>query len=102
MSAGFSAMSPKSARGTPPLEERFRFQVQVTNACPELLNDLQRIPARARPERLRALAMLGITLLRGGVGTGALPTPAPSEQPTEARLQQQRLRLLSALGGDAD
>jgi len=97
MSAGFSAMLPNSAR-----EGGFRFQVQVTDACPELRNDLQTIPPRSRPERLRALAMIGIAVLRGG---GALSVPVsvpPPEPPAEARLQQQRLRLLSALGGDAD
>ena len=98
-------MSPKSCRGTPPLGGWFRFQVQVTDACPELLNDLQTIPSRSRPERIRALAMIGITVLRGGVGAFRQPVQAPAlhpELPADDRLQQQRLRLLSAIGGDAD
>jgi|UPI000369892F hypothetical protein len=87
----------------PPLGGGFRFQVQVTAACPELLHDLQTIPSRSRPERLRALAMIGITVLRGGIGAVGPPVQAPHpELPADERLQQQRLRLLSAIGGDAD
>ena len=96
-------MSPKSARGAALPGGWFRFQVQVTAACPELLTDLTAIPPRSRPERLRALAMIGIAVLRGGLGAGGQSAPAPDvEPPAAARLQQQRLRLLGAIGGDAD
>jgi hypothetical protein len=92
-------MSPKSARAAAP-GGWCRFQVQVTDACPELLKDLTAIPARSRPERLRALATLGIAVLHGGVGRAA--TAPAADPPADARLQQQRLRLLSAIGGDPD
>ena len=95
-------MSPKSARAAAP-GGWFRFQVQVTDACPELLKDLTAIPARSRPERLRALATIGIAVLHGGVGAvGRAATAPAADPPADARLQQQRLRLLSAIGGDAD
>ncbi|WP_295449918.1 hypothetical protein [uncultured Thiodictyon sp.] len=85
-------MSPKREDG----EALRRFSVKVPDAYPELLADLMALPSRARPERLRTLALIGLMALRGGVASHA-PAQAAA-LPLDAGLQEQRLRLLSAIG----
>lgn len=96
MSGGFSGMSPKREDGA----ALRRFSVKVPDAYPELLADLMALPSRARPERLRTLALIGLMVLRGGAAVASpQPTQAPvAAPPLDAGLQQQRLRLLSAIG----
>ncbi len=76
-----------------------RFQVQITPAYPELADDLARLPLRARPERLRTLAMVGLALMRGRATTISVPTgasPAAPEAAADPQLER-RLRLLDAI-----
>lgn len=46
-----------------------RIVMIVSPAFPELLADLERIPSRLRPERIRALATIGLAALHRGQGT---------------------------------
>ena len=62
----------------------------------ELHADLAALPARARAERLRQLALLGLSCLRRPT-TAAEPVAAP---PPADRLAPRRERLLQALGAD--
>ena len=76
-----------------------RFQVQITAAYPELTDDLARVAPRARPERLRTLAMVGLATMGGRMATRKAPAmalPAPSESPADPQLAR-RLRLLEAI-----
>ncbi|WP_295580387.1 hypothetical protein [uncultured Lamprocystis sp.] len=73
-----------------------RFQVQITNAYPELADDLTRVSPRARPERLRALALVGLAVLGGTLPTRSAPAAAPSEPAADPQLDR-RLRLLDAI-----
>ena len=74
-----------------------RFQVQITNAYPELADDLTRVSPRARPERLRALALVGLAVLGGKLlPTFSAPAAAPSEPAADPQLDR-RLRLLDAI-----
>jgi hypothetical protein len=58
----------------------------------ELHADLAALPSRARAERLRQLALLGLSWLRGGPAKAAAhpdaPTPADRLAPRRARLLQ--------------
>jgi hypothetical protein len=86
-------MSVEASRRLP------RFQVQVTEAYPELADDLARVPPRARPERLRTLAMVGLAAMGGRMATLKVPAAAPSaapEPPADPQLGR-RLRLLEAI-----
>jgi len=63
----------------------------------ELHADLATLPARGRAERLRQLALLGLSCLRGGPPKAL----AHREAPTPAdRLAPRRERLLQALGDE--
>lgn len=76
-----------------------RFQVQITQAYPELADDLARLPLRARPERLRTLAMVGLAALGGRMATLTAPaaaSPATPEPAADPQLER-RLRLLEAI-----
>jgi hypothetical protein len=63
----------------------------------ELHAELAVLPSRARAERLRQLALVGLSCLRRPVGTAAEPVGAP---PPADRLAPRRERLLQALGAD--
>ena len=76
-----------------------RFQVQITAAYPELTDDLARVAPRARPERLRTLAMVGLATMGGRMATLKAPAvapPAASQPPPDPQLER-RLRLLEAI-----
>ena len=47
------------------------------SACPELTADLARVPLRARAERLRTLATLGLVLLHRDLDAGLPLAPSP-------------------------
>ena len=63
----------------------------------ELHAELAVLPSRARAERLRQLALVGLSCLRRPAGTAIEPVAAPS--PAD-RLAPRRERLLQALGAD--
>ena len=73
-----------------------RLVVRVSAACPALLEQLLRVPARGRAERLRALALVGLATLRGP--HAATPAEAPASADTPG--QDTRRRLLQRLGAD--
>jgi len=76
-------------------EAGWRIVVHVGAAQPELRAALAEVPVRARAERLRQLALVGLCSLRRG------PEPAPStpesQEPEDDALDQRRQRLLSGL-----
>ena len=63
----------------------------------ELHAELAVLPSRARAERLRQLALVGLSCLHRPAGTVAEPVGAPT--PAD-RLAPRRERLLQALGTD--
>jgi hypothetical protein len=81
-------------------EAGWRIVVRVGAAQPELRAALAEVPVRARAERLRQLALVGLCSLRRG------PEPAPSppdpQAPVDDALDQRRERLLSGLLHVAD
>ncbi len=57
-----------------------RVVVVVTQGNPELLAELEKMPARLRAERIRTLATIGLTVVPGGTsGTNKPPTPKDSK-----------------------
>ena len=75
-----------------------RVVVQIGAATQrELHAELAVLPSRARAERLRQLALVGLSCLRRPAGTAADPFGAPS--PAD-RLAPRRERLLQTLGAD--
>ena len=90
MPAGSSALP--TASGAPHL----RIVVHVGGASPELARLLADTPARARAERLRQLALLGIGFLR------ARPIPATDPAPSGAETHGARERVLRSLIRDLD
>jgi hypothetical protein len=81
-------------------EAGWRIVVHIGAAQPELRAALAEVPVRARAERLRQLALVGLCSLRPG------PTSAPStpesQEPEEDAPDQRRERLLSGLLHVAD
>jgi len=82
-------------------EARWRVVVSVGPAQPELQAALAPLPARARAERLRQLALVGLSTLHSGP---TAPTVAPAAQPPEAPsgLEQRRERLLRSLAAGSE
>ncbi len=75
-----------------------RVVVQIGAATQrELHAELVVLPSRARAERLRQLALLGLSCLRGGPAKAAAHPDAPT--PAD-RLAPRRERLLQALGDE--
>ena len=62
----------------------------------ELHAELAVLPSRARAERLRQLALVGLSCLRRPAGTAVEPVAPPPAD----RLAPRRERLLQALGAD--
>jgi hypothetical protein len=79
-------------------EPRWRIVVQIGAGQPELRAALIELPARARAERLRQLALLGLCSL------GKSPAMAPGEVPRESDpgVTARRERLLRGLLGESD
>jgi hypothetical protein len=71
--------------------------VRIGAGHPELQAALAGVPARARAERLRQLALVGLYSLRAGP-----PTPAEQDMPKADGLDARRARLLRGLLDDAD
>jgi hypothetical protein len=80
-------------------ESSWRIVVRIGVTHPELQGDLAPLPSRARAERLRQLALVGLHCLRAG----SIPTkPAKNTAETDNALTARRDRLLRSLGADAE
>jgi hypothetical protein len=80
-------------------DSAWRVVVQIGSGQPELQAALARLPARARAERLRQLALVGLYSLR--VGPASAPGPDPVSGPDRA-VAERRERLLSGLLQEGD
>ena len=74
-----------------------RVIVSITAGCPELAAHLETQPPRARAERLRLLATLGLTALRGGLAAGQM-ADRTVDKPASDQEEQHRRQLLARLG----
>jgi len=81
-------------------EARWRVVVHIGSSQPELRAALAELPARARAERLRQLALVGLYSLHGGASVAAsMPATHPSKGDTEFTARRGRLmRVLTAEG----
>jgi len=77
-----------------PTESTWRVVVRIGAGQPELRAALAELPARARAERLRQLALLGVCWLRGGPLPAGQPPPIVAIDPG---LAARRARLLDGL-----
>jgi ferric-dicitrate binding protein FerR (iron transport regulator) len=77
-------------------EVRWRIVVHIGSGQPELRAALAELPSRARAERLRQLALLGLYNLRCG-STAAMIPPAAQVAETQTGLSERRERLLRSL-----
>jgi hypothetical protein len=77
-------------------ETGWRIVVHIGSGQPELRAALAELPSRARAERLRQLALLGLYNLRCGSTSATIP-PAPQVTETQSVLEERRERLLRAL-----
>jgi hypothetical protein len=82
------------------VESRWRVVVHIGSGQPELRAALADLPARARAERLRQLALVGLYSLRGGASVAAsMPATHPPEGDTAFAARRERLmRALAAEG----
>jgi hypothetical protein len=80
--------------------EGWRIVVRIGPAHPELRRDLARIPERGRAERLRQLALLGLS----GLAAGPVPSPPPAPPATSepSPLDARRHRLMRGLGAEGE
>jgi hypothetical protein len=81
-------------------ESGWRVVVRIGSGQPELQAALAALPARARAERLRQLALVGLCSLRLGPGC-AVKGPA-SGNGQDSTVSERRERLLRGLLRDAD
>ena len=82
-------------------EPGWRIVVHIGSGQPELRAALAELPARARAERLRQLALVGLCSLRGGASVAAsMPDPQPPE--SESRFAARRERLMRALAVEGE
>jgi len=77
-------------------EAEINLYVSIHAGCPELHADLIGVPRRLRAERLRTLATLGLTGVRGGV-SAARTTGDPASAPADPQ-HARKVRLLERLG----
>jgi hypothetical protein len=82
-------------------EGRWRVVVSVGPAQPELRAALAPLPPRARAERLRQLALVGLSTLHGAATAPMLAPPAQTAEPRFG-LDQRRERLLRSLAAGAN
>jgi hypothetical protein len=89
---------------TEPFDPVRRIIVNIHPAQRELVEDLSAVGPRYRAERLRSLALIGLAVLRGGVGTAHRPeivlAPPPESPPTSDPQLSRRLRLLNCVAPD--
>ncbi len=77
-------------------EAGWRIVVHIGSGQPELRAALAELPSRARAERLRQLALLGLYNLRCGSTSTPIPS-APQVGETRTVLDERRERLLRSL-----
>ena len=83
------------------VESGWRVVVHIGSGQPELRAALAELPARARAERLRQLALVGLYSLRGGPApAGAVVDPQPPQ--TDTALTARRERLMRALTAERE
>ena len=82
-------------------EVPWRIVVHFGAGQPELRAALGQLPARARAERLRQLALVGLYSLRGGASVAA-PMPDPQPPQTDTAYSARRERLMRALAVDGE
>ena len=75
-----------------------RVIVSITAGCPELAAHLETQPPRACAERLRLLATLGLTALRGGLAASQMAADSTVDKPASDQEEQHRRQLLARLG----
>ena len=76
-------------------EAGWRIVVHLGAAQPELRAALAQVPLRARAERLRQLALVGLYSLHRG--SALTPSASAPEAPEEVALDARRERLLNGL-----
>ena len=81
-------------------EARWRIVVHIGSGQPELRAALAQLPLRARAERLRQLALVGLCSLRGGPAPAGAVVDLNSEQ--DAAVTERRERLLRGLLQETD
>ena len=82
-------------------ESGWRVVVHIGSGQPELRAALADVPARARAERLRQLALVGLYSLHGGASVAAsMPDSQPPE--SESTFTARRERLMRALAVDGE
>ena len=82
------------------VESGWRVVVQIGSGQPELQAALSTLPARARAERLRQLALVGLFSLRFGPASAV--NGAESLRGQDGALAERRERLLRGLLPEAD
>ena len=83
------------------VESGWRVVVHIGSGQPELRAALGQLPSRARAERLRQLALVGLYSLRGGASVAAsMPDPQPPR--TDTAFAARRERLMRALTAEAE
>jgi len=80
-------------------ESSWRIVVRIGVTHPELQGDLAPLPSRARAERLRQLALVGLHCLRAG---STPMQPAKNTAETDSELTARRDRLLRSLGAGVE
>jgi predicted component of type VI protein secretion system len=78
----------------------WRIVVSIGPAHPELRRDLAQIPERGRAERLRQLALLGLSGLRSAPVPSQPPALATPPEPTP--LDARRHKLMRGLGAEGE
>jgi hypothetical protein len=82
-------------------EPRWRVVVSVGPAQPELRAALAPLPPRARAERLRQLALVGLSTLHGAATAAMVATTAQAPEP-KSGFDQRRERLLRSLAAGSE
>ena len=80
-------------------ESSWRIVVRIGVTHPELQGDLGPLPSRARAERLRQLALVGLHCLRAG---STPMKPARNTAKTDDEFTARRDRLLRSLGAGVE
>jgi len=82
-------------------ESGWRVVVHIGSGQPELRAALADLPARARAERLRQLALVGLYSLHGGASVAAsMPATHPPEGDTAFAARRERLMRALAVEGE--